>query len=541
MRRLALLLALALTTPAPRAALAAPGRPVAYRPPVDGPVTDGFRLPNQPWLAGNRGIDYRVEPGTAVRAAAEGEVVFAGQVGGRLHVVVLHPDGVRTSYSFLRTVTVRRGDRVAQGRPVGTAHETLHFGARVGDVYVDPRLLFVAAPSVHLVPDEARRPASEADERAAMRALGALAGPARAGPGTTESRWAGLLDRWRRLPQGGLPFELRGLWHYARELAPHTRLLRLAATVGEWARQRADCTPADRQPPPLPERRRAVLVGGLGSTSRSAAIDDVDAGALGYSPADVVRFSYRGGTVDEAAYQSSDTTVDLRRSARRLADLLQRLQAREPGVPVDVLAHSQGGLVARQALAVEYDAADPRYPPVVNLVTLGTPHRGADLATALAMFAVSGPGAVTQAALARAGLPSFDPRGPSVRQLAEESRFLRDLARRPLPSGVRNTSIAARGDLVVPARRSRYRGARHVVVGVSGGAADHAALPGSPAAHREMALALAGAPPTCQSLADMLLDAAVSDGISAAEDILGLGLHALGSTGGGHLPAGEPR
>src|SRR2546427_4550471 len=80
---------------APRAA-AADG-PVGYRPPVDAPVDDGFRPPATPWGPGNRGIDYATAPGAPVHAAAAGEVVFAGQVGGSLHVVVLHADGIRTS------------------------------------------------------------------------------------------------------------------------------------------------------------------------------------------------------------------------------------------------------------------------------------------------------------------------------------------------------------------------------------------------------------------------------------------------------------
>ena len=94
-------------------------------------------------------------PGTRVGAAADGAVVFAGMVGGSLHVVVRHADGIRTSYSFLRTVLVHRGDRVVRGEPVGTAGDRFHFGARIGDVYIDPALLFGdAGPSrVHLVPD----------------------------------------------------------------------------------------------------------------------------------------------------------------------------------------------------------------------------------------------------------------------------------------------------------------------------------------------------------------------------------------------------
>ena len=128
---------------------------IGYRPPVDAPVVDPFRAPPAPWAAGNRGIDYATVPGTRVGAAADGAVVFAGMVGGSLHVVVRHADGIRTSYSFLRTVLVHRGDRVVRGEPVGTAGDRFHFGARIGDVYIDPALLLgdKGPPRVHLVPD----------------------------------------------------------------------------------------------------------------------------------------------------------------------------------------------------------------------------------------------------------------------------------------------------------------------------------------------------------------------------------------------------
>jgi murein DD-endopeptidase MepM/ murein hydrolase activator NlpD len=126
-----------------------------YQPPVDAPVADPFRAPPSPYAAGNRGIEYATAPGTLVRAAAAGEVVFAGPVGGTLHVVVRHPDGVRTSYAFLQSVLVRRGDRVEPGTPVGLAGAHVHLGARVGDAYIDPATLFGSGirPRVHLVPD----------------------------------------------------------------------------------------------------------------------------------------------------------------------------------------------------------------------------------------------------------------------------------------------------------------------------------------------------------------------------------------------------
>jgi hypothetical protein len=81
-------------------------------------------------------------------------------------------------------------------------------------------------------------------------------------------------------------------------------------------------------------------------------------------------------------------------------------------------------------------------------------------------------------------------------------------------------SIAARGDLVVPVPRTAAPGAVQVVVPVSGVTA-HDRLPGSPEAARELALALAGQPPGCQSFRSALVDQAVGEGISWAEDAAG--------------------
>lgn len=138
----------------PAAAAPATEEQDAYRPPVDAPITDPFRPPPQPWMAGNRGIEYATAPGTPVRAAGRGVVTFAGPVAGSLHVTVTHPDGVRTSYSFLASIRVRAGAAVSGGVVVGTAGSRLHVGARRGEVYIDPASLWGddGPPWVRLVP-----------------------------------------------------------------------------------------------------------------------------------------------------------------------------------------------------------------------------------------------------------------------------------------------------------------------------------------------------------------------------------------------------
>lgn len=131
----------------PTAVLAAPDDPWPYVWPVQAPITDPFRAPASPYGPGNRGIEFATVPGQEVVAAAAGTVTFSGQVGGRLFVTVSHPDGVRTSYSFLRSILVGRGQVVGRGEPIGYAAAVFHVGARIGDAYIDPAVLFGGAPS----------------------------------------------------------------------------------------------------------------------------------------------------------------------------------------------------------------------------------------------------------------------------------------------------------------------------------------------------------------------------------------------------------
>ncbi|MGI8686418.1 MAG: peptidoglycan DD-metalloendopeptidase family protein [Acidimicrobiales bacterium] len=511
---------------------------VQYRPPVAAPIVDSFRPPATPYGPGNVGIDYTTAPGTPVAAAAAGQVVFAGRVGAELHVVVLHADGIRTSSSFLASVAVRRGQQVAAGQTLGTTGLSLHFGARAGDAYLDPLVLFGAGTGpvvVRLVPD-LRVMGSEADERSSLRRfLGAVTSGV-AGVSGTAVGWArdgvvavgtGVVavgDGVVALGAGALDTaeELQAWVDAVVPFSPAS-FVRLASGMEEWWSRRHTCTPSGVRPPRPPGRRRVVLVAGLGSTSdRGAGVDGVDTTALGYAPGDVQRFSYKGGTTAESAYSAADTQVDIAASARRLRDLLERLVAAEPGVPVDVIAHSQGGLVSRVALG-------PRPPPgVEHLITLATPHQGADLATVLDLAATTPKGALVEEGVSRLGVSGIDPTSTSVRQLSETSAFLRELNAQPLPEGVRVTSIAGRADVVVPAPRAHLRGATNAVVTVDG-LHEHPLVPGAPAATREMTLALAGMAPTCEGFLDAVADAVVGETIAAAEDTLGVALWGLAS------------
>ena len=114
--------------------------------PVVGPVIRGFDPPDSPFGSGHRGIDIGAGVGTSVRAAAAGTIAFAGPVGGRLFITVDHGAGLESTYSFLDSIAVRRGDVVAQGQAIarsGAGHaggvvSHLHFGVKLADAYVDP-------------------------------------------------------------------------------------------------------------------------------------------------------------------------------------------------------------------------------------------------------------------------------------------------------------------------------------------------------------------------------------------------------------------
>ncbi|WP_419854079.1 murein hydrolase activator EnvC family protein [Candidatus Poriferisodalis sp.] len=129
--------------------------------PVHGTVVDPFRPPTHRYGPGNRGLEFATQPGSAFWAAADGIVSFAGQVGGRLHVTVSHPDGLRVSYSGVASTSVRRGERVQQRQQLGTTGDRLHVGVRRGETYLDPAQIFGSSRSTsgqsslgrpHLVP-----------------------------------------------------------------------------------------------------------------------------------------------------------------------------------------------------------------------------------------------------------------------------------------------------------------------------------------------------------------------------------------------------
>jgi murein DD-endopeptidase MepM/ murein hydrolase activator NlpD len=123
---------------------------------VHGPVIRGFDPPESPYGSGHRGIDVAVPVGTAVRAPEAAVVAFAGKVGGHLFVTLDHGGELTSTYSWLSSTQVRKGDTVARGQAFATSGPGhpgsvvphLHLGVRLGGAYVDP-FLYLEPAGVH--------------------------------------------------------------------------------------------------------------------------------------------------------------------------------------------------------------------------------------------------------------------------------------------------------------------------------------------------------------------------------------------------------
>jgi lipoprotein NlpD len=101
------------------------------------------------------GLDIEAELGSAVRAAADGRVVYAGKglPGLGRSIVLLHKSGWVTVYGSNRELHVRAGDEVRRGewiaevgRSGSTGDAHLHFELREGGDRRDPSPLLVQVP-----------------------------------------------------------------------------------------------------------------------------------------------------------------------------------------------------------------------------------------------------------------------------------------------------------------------------------------------------------------------------------------------------------
>lgn len=116
--------------PAPAASSAQMQRPVA------GTII-------RPFSSSNEGIDIAAATGTAVRAAADGEVAAITRDTDQIPILVIrHPNNLLTVYANIQNIRVSRGDRISRGQTVADVGPGdpafLHFEVRRGFEAVDP-------------------------------------------------------------------------------------------------------------------------------------------------------------------------------------------------------------------------------------------------------------------------------------------------------------------------------------------------------------------------------------------------------------------
>jgi murein DD-endopeptidase MepM/ murein hydrolase activator NlpD len=112
-----------------------------FRWPARGRIIQGFKS------GGNDGINISVPEGTAVKAAENGVVAYAGsELKGYGNLVLIrHPNGFVSAYANNGAIEVKRGDTVKRGQTIAKSGQTgnvatpqLHFELRKGSTPVDP-------------------------------------------------------------------------------------------------------------------------------------------------------------------------------------------------------------------------------------------------------------------------------------------------------------------------------------------------------------------------------------------------------------------
>jgi len=109
-------------------------------------------------IRAHRGVDYAAPPGTPIKAAGDGKVIFRGRKGGYGNAIILqHGGNITTLYGHMSRYanSSRLGKRVKQGQTIGYVGSTglataahLHYEYRLNGVHRNPRTVTLpqAAP-----------------------------------------------------------------------------------------------------------------------------------------------------------------------------------------------------------------------------------------------------------------------------------------------------------------------------------------------------------------------------------------------------------
>jgi murein DD-endopeptidase MepM/ murein hydrolase activator NlpD len=124
----------------------------SFAAPVNAEISDVFgvqRVFNGSVQSTHQGLDFRVPSGTPVAAVNSGRVILARSLFFEGNCVVIdHGQGLLTLYLHLSKFSVKEGDDVSKGQPIGLSGGTgratgphLHLAVRWQGVYLNPQVL----------------------------------------------------------------------------------------------------------------------------------------------------------------------------------------------------------------------------------------------------------------------------------------------------------------------------------------------------------------------------------------------------------------
>ena len=232
-----------------------------------------------------------------------------------------------------------------------------------------------------------------------------------------------------------------------------------------------------------------------------------------------------------AVHRRGHPRPDRESPAHRLDAQLRAMQREQPGREVDLIAHSQGGIVVDWFLGPRVRSRRPG--------SAATRQRGH--AVVAARGRAAGDRRRSRSAsttIGRAALDALDgvsslppPSSAAVQDLAEGSPLMRHLWDRGVPDHFDFTTIGATEDVVVPATQISVPGATETVAAVDG-VNQHSAIVRAPDALRAVRAALEGRPPPCVGLFTALRAAVAPVVISRVEHTIGSGAAAVAGRSG---------
>jgi murein DD-endopeptidase MepM/ murein hydrolase activator NlpD len=124
----------------------------SFAAPVNAAISDVFgveRVFNGSVQSTHQGLDFRVSSGTPVAAVNSGRIILARPLFFEGNCVVIdHGEGLLTLYLHLSKFSVKEGDDVSKGQPIGLSGGTgratgphLHLAVRWQGVYLNPQVL----------------------------------------------------------------------------------------------------------------------------------------------------------------------------------------------------------------------------------------------------------------------------------------------------------------------------------------------------------------------------------------------------------------